>query len=146
MITASFLRAARYERACWWLEQGVELVPLQVRSKHIHPGYGAHQAHITTVDFARRWFPNTNANLGVVLGGTLSLAVADWDDVQNYELWDLNLGTMVETLTERTARGYHVFLQGVQLPSAQSNLCEFKAAGFVWWPLRFIPLASSTTS
>ncbi len=129
MITPFCLRAARYERACWWLEQGVELVPLQAYSKHIQSGYGSHQAHITTVDFARKWFLNTNANLGVLLGGAISLAVIDWDDVQDYELWYLNIGTMVETLIERTARGYHVFFQGVQLPSARSNQCEFKASG-----------------
>jgi hypothetical protein len=71
------LRQARYERACWWLEWGVDVVPLKPRSKSIQPGYGSRQAHITTADFARRWFLNTDANLGVVLGGAVGLAVAD---------------------------------------------------------------------
>jgi hypothetical protein len=123
------LRQVRYERACWWLERSVEIVPLQARSKNIQPGYGSRQTHITTTDFARKWFLNTEANLGVVLGGTSGLVVADWDDAQEYKSWRRSIGTTIETLTEQTARGYHAFFQGVHLPSATSNTCEFKTSG-----------------
>ncbi len=129
MTTNDDLRQARYERACWWLERGVDVVPLKPRSKSIQPGFGSRQAHITTADFARKWFLNTDANLGIVLSGITGLVVADWDDAQEYESWCHRIDTTMETLTEKTARGYHVFFQGVHLPSATSGQCEFKTSG-----------------
>jgi hypothetical protein len=123
------MRQARYERACWWLGHGVELVPLRPRSKELQPGYGSRKVHITTVDFASKWFINTDANLGVVLGGSVGLAVADWDNAQDYELWRGGVGMTAETLIEQSARGYHVFFLGVYLPSAASCQCEFKTGG-----------------
>jgi len=124
-----YRRQARYERACWWLERGVELVPLKPLSKHNQPGYGSHKARITTADFARKWFLNTDANLGIVLGDTMGLAVADWDNAQDYDAWRNGVGAAVETLTEQTARGYHAFFIGVHLPPANGNGCEFKTTG-----------------
>ena len=123
------LRQKRYRRACWWLDQGIEVVPLKPQSKELQPGYGSRKAHITDVTFARRWFLNTNANLGVVLGGDAGLAVADWDDVQDYEAWRDTAGAMVHSLTEQTARGYHVFFAGEGLTSAVGQGCELKTGG-----------------
>jgi hypothetical protein len=129
MTTNDDWRQARYERACWWLERGVDIVPLKPRSKSIQPGYGSRQAHITAADFAHKWFLKTDANLGVVLGGAVSLAVADWDDAQDYDAWCCGSGATIETLIEQTARGYHAFFIGVDLPSATSDQCEFKTSG-----------------
>ena len=129
MITKHDLRQARYERACWWLERGVELVPLKPFSKHLQPGYGSCKAHITTADFARKWFLNTDANLGVVLGDAAGLAVMDWDNAQAYELWRGSIGATVETLTEQTARGCHAFFLGFHLPPAEEDGAEFKTGG-----------------
>lgn len=123
------LRQTRYERACWWLARGVDLAPLKPRLKNIQPGYGTYQAHITSTDFARRWFLNTDANLGVILGGAAGLAVADWDNTQDYESWRNSFNPAIETLTEHTARGYHTFFIGLHLPSATSNGCELKTSG-----------------
>ena len=45
----------------------------------------------------------------------LCLVVADWDDrghlgdARQYECWHATTGAVVKTLTEQTARGYHVF-------------------------------------
>jgi hypothetical protein len=75
------LRRERCERACWWLDRGVEVVPLKPQSKELQPGYGSHKARIADVAFAHRWFLNTDANLGVALGGSAGLVVADWDSV-----------------------------------------------------------------
>lgn len=123
------LRQKRYERACWWLNQGVEVVPLKPQSKELQPGYGPRKARIADVAFARKWFLNTNANLGVVLSGDAGLAVGDWDNVQDYEAWRDTTGALVDTLAERTARGYHLFFVGEGLTSAVGNGCEFKANG-----------------
>jgi hypothetical protein len=129
MTTKYNLRQTRYERACWWLEYGVELVPLKPLSKHIQPGYGSCKAHIAATDSARKWFLNTDANLGVVLGNTAGLAVADWDNAQDYESWRSGVGATVETLTEQTARGYHAFFLHAHLPTADGRGCEFKTGG-----------------
>jgi len=123
------LRHARYARACWWLAQGIAVVPLKPQSKELQPGYGACQAQIIDPDFARQWFLNTDVNLGVVLGGTTGLVVADWDAVPPYEAWHATLGASVETLTERTARGYHVFFTFPGFRVNASHDCELKTAG-----------------
>jgi hypothetical protein len=123
------LRQGRCERACWWLDHGVEVVPLKPQSKELQPGYGSHKACITDVAFAHKWFLNTDANLGVVLGGDAGLVVADWDRVQDYEVWRNTAGAMVDTLAEQTARGYHLFFAGESLASAVGDGCEFKTSG-----------------
>lgn len=127
--TPNELRQARYQRACWWLAQDVDLVPLKPRSKQIQPGYGVTKAHITTSAFAAKWFQNTDANLGVVLGPPTGLAVVDWDDPQTYRNWLDTTGATVTTLTEQTARGYHSFFFVKELPSGASPGYEFKTRG-----------------
>lgn len=123
------MRQARYRRACWWLALGVQVLPLKPCSKQLQPGYGPRKTRISDPAFARKWFLNTNANLGVVLGGATGLVVADWDDAQTYRLWRASVGATVDTLTEQTARGYHAFFFAKELPSAVGNACEFKASG-----------------
>lgn len=123
------LRRARFDRARWWLEQGVAVVPLKPGSKELQPGYGSHAAHITDTAFAGKWFLRTDANLGVVLGGGSGLAVADWDDEASYESWRQSAGAQIVTLTERTPRGYHAFFYGSHLPSCTAAGCEFKTTG-----------------
>ncbi|MBN2257261.1 MAG: bifunctional DNA primase/polymerase [Anaerolineaceae bacterium] len=127
--TARDLRQRRFERACWWLDHGIEVVPLKPQSKELQPGYGSHKACIADVAFARKWFLNTNANLGVVLGGNAGLVVADWDSVQDYEVWRNTAGARVDTLAEQTARGYHLFFTGESLAAAVGDGCEFKTSG-----------------
>lgn len=129
MAASRSLRRARFARAGWWLALGVAIVPLKPGSKHLQPGFGPRQACITDQDWARRWFLNTDANLGVVLGGSAGLVVADWDDAAAYRAWRATRGATVHTLTERTARGYHVFFFGAALPSAADSACEFKTSG-----------------
>jgi hypothetical protein len=123
------MRQARFRRACWWLSLGVPVLPLKPHSKHLQPGYGPRQTLITDPAFARQWFIHTNANLGVLLGGSAGLVVADWDDAHSYQLWLSSCGAVVDTLTERTARGYHAFFFAPDLPSAVENQCEFKTTG-----------------
>lgn len=129
MVILRETRQARYERAGWWLAHGVDVVPLKPQSKELQPGYGARKAHITDHDFARRWFLNTDANLGVVLGGSTGLAVADWDAVPAYEDWCARGGAPEVTLVERTVRGYHWFFMTAGIASAVGPGCEVKTRG-----------------
>jgi len=123
------LRLRCFQRACWWLAQGVHILPLKPRSKHLQPGYGPRQAHISDPALARKWFLNTDANLGVLLGGGAGLAVADWDNLPSYQLWRASLGAAVVTLIEQSPRGYHLFFFAPGLPSATGSGCEFKTRG-----------------
>jgi hypothetical protein len=154
MPSSTRSRQARLRAALYWLSLGVEVLPLKPRSKHLQPGYGPCKARISDPAFARKWFLNTNANLGVVLGSTSGLIVADWDDAQTYLLWRSSVGASVDTLIERTARGYHAFFFGLDLPSATHNHCEFKStgacmvspslhpSGFVYRVIHHAPIAS----
>jgi hypothetical protein len=128
--TSQSSRRLRCLRACWWLALGVPLLPLKPRSKHLQPGFGSRKAHISDVACARKWFLNTDANLGVVLDGPSRLLVADWDDLSAYQAWRATLGASVETLVEQTHRGYHAFFFGDErLPSAAQPDCELKTSG-----------------
>lgn len=104
-ITTSRLSVARR-----WLSQGVALVPLQPVSKHIVTGFGPYLKTITTEDDARFWFDNRRCNLAVVTGA--GLVVLDFDEQEHYqtvcEVWPV----LATTYTERTRRGWHVFLAG----------------------------------
>ena len=147
------LKLARYRRARWWLDQGVSVVPIKPRSKKLYRGFGPRKARITDPSSARKWFASTDANLGVVLGGDTGLIVADWDTVRDYRAWRNGIGSRVNTLTERTARGYHLFFFGVDLPSATGNGCELitygvctvypsvHSTGAVYRTLNYAPIA-----
>ena len=128
------LRLARYLRACWWLALDVPVLPLKPRSKHLQPGFGPRKARISDAASASKWFLNTDANLGVLLGDLLGgpsrLLVADWDDACAYETWRASPGASVETLVERTPRGFHAFFfTNEYLPAAVANGCELKTSG-----------------
>jgi len=129
MTSHAALRLARFRRACWWLRLGVPLLPLKPRSKHLQPGFGPHKAHIADVAHARKWFLNTDANLGVLLGDPTGLVVADWDDERSYLRWRASLGAAVSTLAERTPRGVHLFFFAPPLRSAAGEGCELKTCG-----------------
>jgi hypothetical protein len=129
MDTAHALRRDRFEHACRWLALGVPVLPLKPRSKHLQPGFGPRKAHISDPAFARRWFLHTDANLGVVLGGPVGLAVADWDDLSAFRSWRATRGSAVVSLAERTARGYHLFFLAKNMPSATGDACELKTGG-----------------
>ena len=121
----------RFERAAWWLAQGVALVPLQPKSKYIVAGYGPRRKTITSQDEARLWFEARAVNLGVVLGGEPGLCVADFDDREAFDRWLAGPGRDVHTLVEQTARGAHVFFTGAGLPADAGPDVEFKTAGVV---------------
>ena len=123
-------RLARFTRACWWLQQGFHPVPLKPRSKHLQPGFGPRKARISNPPFARKWFLNTDANLGVLLGGSPALLVADWDDPLAYHRWRATCGASLDTLTEQSPRGYHsFFVTNEPLPSAVQDGCELLTSG-----------------
>jgi hypothetical protein len=97
MNTRRDLRQIRHERARWWLACAIEVVLLKPQSKEMQPGYDAHKTRITTADFARKWFLNTDANLGIVLGGVAGLVVGDWDNEQAYTAWRGTAGIVLSS-------------------------------------------------
>lgn len=122
-------REARYRQARWWLDQGIDVVPMQPVSKRIERGFGARKHHISEVAEAENWFLRSNANLGVVLGSETRLVVADWDDVDAYDRWHETKGRSLSTRTEQTARGWHLFYFCQGLKSGSAGGCDFLASG-----------------
>ncbi len=119
-----------YTRAKHWLKAGADLVPIRSDSKALIKGYGANSKHVTTEASAWYWWAKTGVNLGVVCGGALGLAVLDFDQVELFDAWRFEVGP-VDTYTERTGRGYHVFFQAEGLPNILSKGLELKTSGVV---------------
>ena len=79
---------------------------------------------LTALRFAderRGW---ATGNLGVVLGGALGLAVADFETIQAWEEWRGTQGKDVRTYMERSGRGFHVFFRGPGLVNAAIRLSK----------------------
>ena len=119
-------------RALRWLAQGVELVPIQDRTKHFVSGFGPNREHITDEESARYWWGERSCNLGVVCGS--GLVCLDFDDSAMFESWLRRGGRALakDTLIEQTTRGYHVwFFTDAPIASGPDELCEIKARGAV---------------
>ena len=120
-----------FNRAKWWLSQGVELVPIRTGTKALVRGYGSTLRHVTNEHEAWLWFDKLKVNLGVVCGGFIGLTCIDFDVAQAYDNWRSGPGQTLQTLIEKTARGYHVFFTSEQLPSVLTSTVELKASGIV---------------
>jgi hypothetical protein len=120
-----------FDRAKWWLGQGVDLVPIRSRTKALIRGYGARLRHVANEREAWLWFAKLQVNLGVVCGGLMGLTCVDFDIPQAYDGWQAGPGRQLSTLIEKTVRGYHVFFASEPLPSVLTSTVELKASGVV---------------
>jgi hypothetical protein len=120
-----------FDRARWWLSQGVELVPIRSYAKAIITGYGVNSNHITTEKHAWLWFEKLGVNLGVICGGMIGLACVDFDDAAAFEAWRSESGQTLQTLTEQTDRGYHLYIKCLGLPSISTPAIEIKTHSVV---------------
>lgn len=120
------------DAALRWLGRGVPVLPLQPKSKYFVKGFGPHLRVVTEPGEARAWFGERSCNLGLCTGGKSGLAVLDFDDLGTYAAWRKLAGRMVESYTEITAHGRHVFFfSDAGLPSTCCGLFELKASGAV---------------
>ena len=95
-----------------WLEQGVSLLPVQPRSKHLVATFGAYGQRIVSAEDARVWFGERKCNLALVCGsgpggGLLAL---DFDDRADYDAWCRANQELARSRTDLTRRGAHVYL------------------------------------
>ena len=98
------------DAALWWQSRSGAVVPLQPNSKHLIAGFGAHSDQVRDVAGAGFWFGERACNLGIITGhGVICL---DFDTEGEYREWHARAGDDGQTLTERTARGYHIFYSG----------------------------------
>lgn len=120
----------KFEAAFEWLQRGAELVPVQRDRKHIVKGYGPHQQRVAEVSDATLWFGQRRCNLAVLTGGPLGLACLDFDDPDSYAAWRNGPGLDVQTVIERTRRGFHVWAIGAHdLKACAGGGWELKAGG-----------------
>jgi hypothetical protein len=100
------------ERALCWLEMGVELVPIQPKSKNLVPGFGPYLRHIRECDEAYYWFEIRKCNLGLLTSRS-GLVALDFDSRSDYAEWQTTAGDLAKSYTTITNRGFHVhFLVG----------------------------------
>jgi hypothetical protein len=109
------------DAALHWLSCGVALVPLQPNTKYHVAGFGAYLKKITDTEQARYWFSERRCNMGVICAG--DLVCLDFDDKPSYAV----LGAGLDTLTEQTRRGYHVFVWCAGVAGGKVSGCEVKA-------------------
>ena len=117
-----------YEAALSWINQGRGLVPLQPGSKRIVGGFGAYGRRVTEEAEAAAWFRDRRCNLAVILGD--GLLCLDFDRAADYETWARVSAAAAASYTEKTRRGFHVFLAGESASGAGAGY-EILAAGRV---------------
>jgi len=104
--------SARLDVALWWLEQGIDLVPVQPGGKRLVPGFGAYRRRIRDEAAARFWFHERQAGLAVVCGSGPGLVVLDFDNAALYQRWQSAAGDVSQSYTVATRRGFHVHVWG----------------------------------
>lgn len=115
------MTAAMYESACFWLDRGFGLLPVQPGTKKQAFGYGAHQKVIKDRGLAASYFRDNKAvpwNMAAVCPP--GYFVLDFDTWQMYLDWVKFVRefdqALAWTYTEITPHGAHVWLRG-ELPT-----------------------------
>jgi len=102
--------------AKFWLNLGIATIPIRYRDKR--PAISAwkqYQNKLPSDTQLTKWFSNPYTNIAVVTGWR-NLVVIDFDTDTEYEKWALWIAKrriyryIRQTLTVRTARGYHVYV------------------------------------
>ena len=106
----SFATNSILAAALTWLAQGAALVPVQPGGKFQVAGFGAHCRKITTPTEAAFWFGDRYANIALVTGIGDYLAL-DFDTWRDFALFSSRHPDLVETLTEQSRRGVHLYFQ-----------------------------------
>jgi len=126
-----YTKSDRQKAAVDWIERGAALVPVRRDTKYIVKGWGPRQRTVTDVVTAVEVFSQGDYNLGVVTGGEVGLACADFDTVASYGAWRSGPGLGARGLIERTRRGFHVWFIGYHGKALAGEGWEFKAGGAV---------------
>lgn len=116
------------QAAITWLAEGVSPVPALPRSKEVRLPWRSFEQSPPTQTNIFKWFGQGLNNLAVVCG-TGGLLVLDFDNVNDFEAWQVTAGELAGTYTELTGRGAHVFYQVDQPVSKRFNECEALGLG-----------------
>jgi hypothetical protein len=128
--------------AKFWLNLGIATIPIRYKDKR--PAINAwkqFQNKLPSDTQLTKWFSNPYTNIAVVTGWR-NLVVIDFDTNTEYEKWALWIAKrriyryIRQTLTVRTARGYHVYVTTNQ-PAQNAKLpgIDIKARnGYVLTP------------
>lgn len=101
------------ERVRNWRERFAPSPPIiPCNGKMVVGGFG-YKRQIATNEEALLYFNRLSCNAALVLGlAPHYFAVGDFETVKAYDQWRAGAGARVETLVERSRRGYHVFFKG----------------------------------
>jgi len=110
---ANLGHSSTFDAALWWLARGVHVVPLQPNSKRIVSGYGPRSRHIDNEPEAHVWLATRRCNVAIVCDDVTCL---DCDSEAEYTALLDAWPEVANTRTERTKRGFHVYVSGFVNP------------------------------
>lgn len=111
-----------------WHSEGVSVVPAQPRSKAVRISWRRFETILPTQNNLKYWFSNGIMNMAVVCGSG-GLMVLDFDQANQYEAWKGKAGELVDTYTEKSARGYHLFYKVDDPQTQRFEECEALGLG-----------------
>lgn len=147
-----------YDYAMQFLEMGIGVIPVRYKDKRPDarllpdgpdgsPTWEPFTTELPTVDLLNAWFAQ-RINYGV-LAGWQSLAILDFDDLQEYSAWSLWCARQSDQAQDiaqnafqvQSARGVHVYLR-LAIPEKRNRKLgriDFKVHGYVLGPMSVHP-------
>lgn len=118
----------RLTYALIFYKKGVPILPCYQDSKAILQGYGPYRNSAPDLEFLFRWIKDQGNNYALATGHS-GLVVLDFDDPEVYSIWSDQVGSLADTFTVRTARGYHVYYQSDDVRSWKAEGVEVLGKG-----------------
>lgn len=113
-------------------KKDVPILPCYRSSKAILEGYGPHRDKAPDIDFLYSWIKDQGNNFALVTGYPRSgpgLVVLDFDDQEVFNCWAREAGSLADTFTVATYRGYHVYYWAEDHRSWKANGVDILGSG-----------------
>jgi hypothetical protein len=118
----------RLTYALIFYQKGVPVIPCYPGSKAILEGYGPRRDLAPDLNFLYNWIQKKNGNYALLTGDS-GLVVLDFDSPEIYTDWFKQVGTLAETFTVATSRGYHVYYWADDLRSWKAEGVDILGRG-----------------
>lgn len=107
--------------------QGVPVLPCYAKSKAILKGYGPFKNRAEDREQLHRWLQVEGKNYALCAGG--DFVVLDFDCEEVYQDWKGQVGSLADTFTVRTFRGFHVYYRSQDVRSWKAEGVEVLGRG-----------------
>jgi hypothetical protein len=125
-----------------FLKQHIAVIPVKFRDKRPDiSSWEPYKTILPTSSQISNWFSNKSSNYGVIMGWQ-DLLVLDFDDLQEYQRWQVwcsktaGLAQLVSELAFKvtTSRGVHVYIRLSNQKNQKLGKIDIKANGYVLGP------------